>query len=516
VIVKRLSALLVLVPLTLALAASARADVQFGVAEDAGKYASDGGAAFFATLGDVGMTQNRIAIFWNPAQPTTIQERAFLDRSMPQALLRGTRILFSVQPARPTDVTSTPNGPQLFAAYTVLLARTYPQVKDFIVGNEPNQPRFWQPQFVGGKGVSAAAYEQTLALSYDALKAFDPTIRVIGVGLSPRGNDNPRASSNISTSPVRFIRDLGAAYRASGRMRPIMDELAFHPYPNPSSANDPLTKGYQWPNAGVPNLDRIKQAFWDAFNGTGQPTVAEAGGTRRLAMLAPAPADLVLDETGWQTSIPAESREAYTGVENSKTVSEATQARIYGDLIRLLACDPGVASLNFFHLVDEIALAGFQSGFVRADGSQRASYDSVKAAIAQTGGKCLGRQAAWRHLNTVDGAEADFSANVKTRFGFGVTAEEGATFRAGIFRARGKRGLSGDARSAMAAALAGGGSSSGLVSRASGGVRAYWQNDVEFAAGSLAPGRYVYAVRLAAETNPERTTLLVGKPFRVR
>jgi len=179
----------------------------------------------------------------------------------------------------------------------------------------------------------------------DAVKAVDPKITVIGFGLSPRGNDNPRASSNISTSPVRFIRDLGAAYRASGRLRPIMDEPAFHPYPNPSSANDPLSKGYQWPNAGVPNLDRIKQAFWDAFNGTAQPTFAEAGGARSLAALVPPPTDLVLDETGWQTSIPAESRTAYTGVENSKTVSEATQARIYGDLIRLVACDPDVASL---------------------------------------------------------------------------------------------------------------------------------------------------------------------------
>ncbi|HEX6701567.1 MAG TPA: hypothetical protein VF101_12640, partial [Gaiellaceae bacterium] len=99
-------------------------------------------------------------------------------------------------------------------------------------------------------------------------------------------------------------------------------------------------------------------------------------------------------------------------------------------------------------------------------------------------------------------------------FGFRVTAAEAAGFRAGVFRA-GRRGLAETDRSAIAAALAGG-SGAGLVVRASGGVRAYWQNDVQFAGATLTPGRYFYAVRLAAETNPRRTTLLVGTPFRVR
>jgi len=296
-----------------------------------------------------------------------------------------------------------------------------------------------------------------------------------------------------------------------------MDQLAFHPYPTPSSADDPLTKGYQWPNAGVPNLGRIKQAFWDAFQGTAQPTFAEAGGgARRLASSSAAPVTFVLDETGWQTAIPGAERPAYIGLENSKTVTETVQAKIYGDLIRRVECDPGVASLNFFHLVDEVALAGFQSGLIRADGSHRPSYDSVKAAIADTGGECFGREATWRHLTTVDGAGAGFSARVQTRYGFGVTADEGARFRAGIFRAGGKRGLAERDRDAIGSALARSGAGAGLVSRTSGAVRAYWQNDVEFAVRSLAPGRYVYAVRIAAETNPSRRTVLVGEPFRVR
>ena len=182
------------------------------------------------------------------------------------------------------------------------VARTFPTVKDVIVGNEPNLSRFWQPQFdAAGNGASGAAFEALLARSYDRLKAVDPTINVIGVGLSPRGGDNARASSNISTSPVKFLQGMGAAYRASGRTKPIMDQFAYHPYPQKDT--DSLTKGYLWPNAGVTNLDRIKQAFWDAFSDTGQKTFEQ--GLR-----------VKLDEVGWQVAVIPGSLPAYFGAES--------------------------------------------------------------------------------------------------------------------------------------------------------------------------------------------------------
>ncbi len=64
-----------------------------------------------------------------------------------------------------------------------------------------------------------------------------------------------------------------------------MDGFSFHPYPN--EATDPLERGYQWPNAGFANLDRVKQALWDAFDGTAQPTTLDG-------------LKLHLDEVGWQ------------------------------------------------------------------------------------------------------------------------------------------------------------------------------------------------------------------------
>ena len=167
-----------------------------------------------------------------------------------------------------------------------------------------------------------------------------------------------------------------------------MDALAYHPYP--ASSTDPIAKGLPWPNAGVPNLDRIKQAVWDAFHGTAQPTFESGLG-------------LVVSEVGWQVGVVAPSAWAYSGRENVAVTDEATQAAIYGELVRRLSCDPAVTDLLFLHLIDESDLAGFQSGLERADGSHRSSYDAVKTAIAQTHGACIGTPVMWRHATGVVG-----------------------------------------------------------------------------------------------------------------
>src|SRR5262249_7742480 len=160
--------------------------------------------------------------------------------------------------------------------------------------------------------IACAAYEPALAAGYDALKAVNPAIRVIGVGLSPRGNDLVAAADNSSASPVRCLRDIGAAYRASGRTTPIMDELAFHAYPERDSA--PFGLSSAWPKVGIVDLDRIKQAVWDAFNGTAQPTFAEAGQSVMLPALK-----LRVAEVGWQVGIVPSAQSAYTGTENVST-----------------------------------------------------------------------------------------------------------------------------------------------------------------------------------------------------
>jgi hypothetical protein len=494
---KMISTLLASACAALALAGTASAALQIGVVDDSARGAN--GPTSLSQMNDVGLTQVRITVLWDPAAPMTLPDQAQIEHMLPFAQARGVRVVFAVYPAKPLQAPKTAAAVKAFAAFTAHVARTFPTVKEFIVGNEPNQTRFWQPQF-DANGGACVAYTRMLAASYDALKAVDPANRVIGAALSPRGNDDKNAKSNVSRSPVTCLRDMGAAYRALARAKPLMDEFSFHPYPK--SDRDALMKGYRWPNAGVPNLARIKQAFWDAFRGTRQPLFAEGGSAGGLKFR--------LDEVGWQVRVPASAKHAYAGTESVQPTDEASQARIYGGLIRFLACDRSVGSLLFFGLVDEPDLDRWQAGLIRADGTLRPAYGAVKGTIAQTQGRCSGKSHSWRHTETVLGAKAKFPSMgrfqpAKNRYwAFNATAEENAGFRAGIFRA-------GTSRKAMAKQLARGG---GLL-RQSGMVNAYWTPRIKFGGRTLPQGRYVYGLRLAAEMNPSRTATFVSAPFRV-
>ena len=124
------------------------------MAEDAPKYADDGGAALFADFHAVGLTVDRVTVHFDETEPDVIQERAFLDRLVPAAKAAGIQLVFQLVPVHPrafqTDTTSD------FAAYAARVARAYPSVRRFIVLNEPNESYFLAPQFAGGKNVSAA------------------------------------------------------------------------------------------------------------------------------------------------------------------------------------------------------------------------------------------------------------------------------------------------------------------------------------------------------------------------
>jgi hypothetical protein len=481
---KRLAVTLALACAAFALAAPAQASLTVGVADDRPVGMADGGAAFFALMNDVGLREVRLSVLWDATQPTTIANQVQIESVLPVATLRGVKVVFSVAPLKSRSI-AVPGAHAQFIAFVGQVASTFPTVKNVIVGNEPNQPRFWQPQFDSrGRAVSPAAYESVLARSYDALKTVDPAINVIGVGLSPRGNDNPRASGNVSMSPVKFLQGMGAAYRASGRTKPLMDEFAYHPYPKKDT--DGLNVGYVWPNAGVTNFDRIKQAFWDAFGGTRQKTFEQ--GLR-----------VKLDEVGWQVAVVPAALPAYFGEESISPTTEAAQGSIYAALLRYVACDPAFDSVLFFGLQDEPNLDRWQAALMRADGSTRPAYDTVKATIAATGGNCAGRTRSWRHSTVVDGVEATFPKGRRLpsrvdSWSFLASADEDALFDSGIYRVtRGHRG---------ARALA-----------ESGRLDAHLTRFVRMPVRRLRPGSYVYTIRFRAEANPSRSTRLTSRPF---
>ena len=245
---------------------------------------------------------------------------------------------------------------------------------------------------VRGRGdVAAPAYLALLAHCYDVIHATDLDANVIGMGLSPR------ASTPESNEPLVFLRDVGRAYRASGRSTPIMDQLSVHPYPNPSSPTDTPDVGYSNPDRfGVANLDRVKQAVYDAFNGTGQPTTLNG-------------LTFVIDEIGWQTD--TSGYPGYVNAENVPVVTEQQQAsRVMTMVTKYFACDPTVTSVQLFLLVDEkfrngrdetgkYVGGGWQSGLVTAGGAgvsvEKSSYDVAAALFAAGRGACRGQLVSW-------------------------------------------------------------------------------------------------------------------------
>src|SRR5918999_214195 len=472
----------------LAVAAPAAADVSVGVADDRGKLADDGGAEFLAAMRDVGLQENRITLAWDPDQPTAIRDKESLDRYVANSTAAGIRLSVVISPSRARALFNSASTSTAFVRFVAQFARTYPQIKDIAVGNEPNQPRFWQPQFsTRGAGLACSNYQRVLAQAYDALKAVDSSITALGVSLSPRGNDNALAATNASTSPVRCIRDMGVSYRASRRKRPIMDELAFHPHPN-SHAHTFLV-GYRWPNAGTSNLNRIKQAIWDAFRGTAQPTFAEAG--RPVSRAARPPLRFRLNEIGWQTAIPASSMHAYYGRESVKPLAaERHRSDVYSALVPYFACDPSVRSMLYYGLVDEPDLDRWQAGLIRADGSRRPSFSTVKSVLVRGRARCTRRPKTWRHSTIVVGATAKFGERRRsardTNWTFAASSEEASIFRAAMYRLKSRR-LSAKARKRLLAAV-GVKRSPKPVFTARGKVRAHLGTFIRFKRKQLRPG----------------------------
>lgn len=401
--------------LVLATGGARAADI--GANDDTPKFAADAGEAFFRQMAEAGLEQTVLTLRWRPTRPLEIPLRIDLERTIAAAEAQGLRVVLATYPYPPAELELGLGTPAEFGAWLTEVATAFPTVKAYVVLNEPNQPAFLRPQFdEKGANVSAARAGELLAAGYDALKAVDPAITVIGIGLSPRGNDRPAARSNISTSPVRFIRALGDWYRSSGRTKPLMDAFSFHPYPN--RATDPLDRGYPWPNAGFANLDRIRQALWDAFAGTSQPTTLD--GLR-----------ISLNEVGWQ--VDTGGLAGYTGDENVPVTTEEAQSTVYADLVRRALCDPDIAQVNVFGFWDDGHRGGFQSALNRLDGTPRPSSTAVTRAIGET---VCAVPARWRPSTTVAGASSPTVRHAVQSLTVTVAAAEGATALACTFPGR--------------------------------------------------------------------------------
>ena len=93
-----------------------------------------------------GLKQNVMTVRWKPSDPLNIPDRAALDVAVPNAIAAGIEVVFAVYPYPPSELEVGGVSHLAFAAWLDQLARAYPQVTTYIVGNEPNLNTFWRPQ----------------------------------------------------------------------------------------------------------------------------------------------------------------------------------------------------------------------------------------------------------------------------------------------------------------------------------------------------------------------------------
>ena len=294
------------------------------------------------------------------------------------------QVVVSFYPGRAAWAPQDDASRHQFCAAAQQLALAQPQITAFIIGNEPNTSRYWQPQFnADGSPASPQSYFQTVALCYDMLHAVRPGINVVGPATSDRGDDNPRAKSNISMSPGAFIAGLGRAYKASGRTTPIFDTIDHHPYPL-TAAERPWKRHADKRVIGEGDLSRLVAAYQSAFAGTAQPAPGRCVRGRCIGIW--------YTEDGFQTKPDPSVAAGYSGTETDKlalaptsppetgplpapTSHAPSQTQQLQDAISLAYCQPYVQAFFNFQLDDEAPLSGWQAGLLYVGGTPKPSYD---------------------------------------------------------------------------------------------------------------------------------------------
>jgi hypothetical protein len=349
--------------------ALASATMYMGAAEDEGRNADPQVAMTKMQLAKAaGFDTIRITAVWSPGDSAVPQDQLQALQSIAAAgVFLDIRIVATIMPfgSRTTPLTATARTQ--FARFAADVVRRVPTIREYIIGNEPNLNRYWLPQFgLRGEDVAAPAYVQLLARTYDLMKAADPNVFINGGSVSPRGIDRP-GTGRDTHSPTAFITDMGVAYRAMHRKKPIMDGFAFHPYGENSSTPPGLvhTSGT---SLGLGDYPKLVSLLGKAFNGT-----AQKGSTLPI----------VYDEYGVDSQIPSSKRNFYGGTEptTTKPVTEGVQAAYYDEALKLAACQPTVRGFLIFHVTDETDHNRWQSGVYYADGTPKSSRVLVKGSM---------------------------------------------------------------------------------------------------------------------------------------
>jgi hypothetical protein len=192
-----------------------------------------------------------------------------------------------------------------FTQYAQAVVRTVPASPDFVIGNEPNNNLFWQPQFKRGRlGRRRAGVRTAARPGIRRGQSVRPAARIFGAGLAARGGDSA-SSSKPTHSPVTFMPRHGERVpRASGR-----DGADHWTSSTSTSTRTPSSVPPSFDHPGnntisVSDYPKLVTTLGTAFDGTGQP-----GSTLPI----------VYGEFGVESLIPSDKASRYNGTEPTPT-----------------------------------------------------------------------------------------------------------------------------------------------------------------------------------------------------
>lgn len=236
--------------------------------------------------------------------------------------------------------TFPPTDADDFARFAQALARRYGRlgVKKWEGWNEPNVPMFLQPQFRRSGSryvpVSPTIYANLQRAFYRGIKSVDRTAQVAGVVTSPAGNVIKPGQVPVRVIPMTFVRMLNAP-----SLRPPMDYVSHHPYPQRPRSDRPTRPG---------------RAYSDLYNLQEFTRAVDATYLRGKR--------LWLTEYGFSTAAVPEYR---------IVVSQAGQATNIADAFVRIKRDRRVAMGIYYFLQDH---PGWRSGLVTMSGRRKLGY----------------------------------------------------------------------------------------------------------------------------------------------
>ena len=311
---------------------------------------------------------------WDPANHRDGYQWGDVDRAVrlitegglrPILLLGGPPPLWGSSRPRAGNPRYEPSAWQ-FGQFAAAVAGRYGDVtEDYILWNEPNLPLWLQPQArCKGKSctpVSPHIYRYMVRAAYPAMKAVDPSSRILIGALAPTGGR--LQSKNANMKPMQWLRAFGCL---NDKLQPIVtgpcrtfqpapaDGFAYHPHSTKHPPNEP------YPNkddASIASLKRVENLL-DVLQNANR-----LQGTTK-------PLGIWLDEYAYQTNPPDKLR----------GVTPGRQDRYLQQASYIAWRDPRIQNLTQYLWEDERMAGGkrytgWQSGLLTIDGEAKPALD---------------------------------------------------------------------------------------------------------------------------------------------